>query len=221
MPAVESLAELLDETRRLKNCVFRGVKRAATHKLIPSAGRRLTRDIRKIIRAERAVFREFKRVAIRFLAELPIEPQNDWEWLAVAQHYGLPTRLLDWTTDPLVAAYFACSGLSANEDSAVFVVRDGSRLDTVKFPNPFELRAMALVLPPHVTDRLAAQSGLFSVHPDPRTAYTHPNLSVITIPRDARRLILQQLGQSGYTSERLFPGLDGLCARIRFEYRYD
>ncbi|MCG9755894.1 FRG domain-containing protein [Shewanella insulae] len=37
-------------------------------------------------------------------------PSNDFEWLFMMQHYGVPTRLLDWTENPLISLYFAVNG---------------------------------------------------------------------------------------------------------------
>lgn len=68
-------------------------------------------------KAEKHLLRNFKKYARSVLKD----DQNVWELLAVAQHYGLPTRLLDWSFSPYVALHFATSNTDKfKEDGAVW-----------------------------------------------------------------------------------------------------
>jgi hypothetical protein len=69
----------------------------------------------EIERFEDDIFKSFKRKSRSYLSCIP---EDDWEWLAVARHYGLPTRFLDWTKNPLVALYFAVNDVRVRTQSA-------------------------------------------------------------------------------------------------------
>jgi hypothetical protein len=67
------------------------------------------------VELERHLYRNFRKYA-RTPGEVPL---NDWDWLAVAQHHALPTRVLDWTFSPLVALHFATWDVSVSAADGV------------------------------------------------------------------------------------------------------
>ncbi len=144
---VETLGELVDRTTpteydrasgRLRAAsVFRGSK-WADWGLLTSLDRLGGIDPpHRKAHLEEHILRNFIRYS---RPHLPQQPANEWEILVTAQHHGLPTRLLDWSYSPLVAAHFATLGGDPELDRVIW------RLDWARLHEHFGLPPIAFLV---------------------------------------------------------------------------
>jgi FRG domain len=208
---ISDLLSLLDDWKG-KPSIFRGVV-SKDYKLVPSIGRCPLVGQSTRAQMERRLFKRFKE---RSLPHLGFVPRDDWEWLAVAQHYGLPTRLLDWSSNPLAAAYFAVE-TEASEDSAIFLWATKEVVDKAKHASPFATDKVLKLNPPAISERIVQQTGLFTVHPEPEKPLDLPEIQKHVIPKQCRREIKRTLFKLGFSRAALFPGLDGIAADLAWE----
>lgn len=150
---------------------FRGQKNAAWS-LIPNIARPdVCGPLGYSVSEEKSLLQRFRDEAVMFIKE----DFQTIEWLALAQHHGLPTRLLDWSSNPLTAAWFACQDESNTHDVAIHMIRHRkSDVETSRDFNPFAAHLTEIVLlkvPPRVA-RITAQQGLFTCHSTPNQAWT-------------------------------------------------
>lgn len=212
---IASISEYLKAVEGLPENLwyFRGVSNSK-YALVPKIARPTSRKSYDE-RLEKYLLEEFQRTS---RPHLSFHPQTELEWMALAQHHGLPTRLLDWTTNPLVALYFAVCDENVASDAAIYafatVLSISSRSDPFRLPN------VSVYRPPHITSRISAQQAFFTVHPHPSEEFQPKNAIKFIIPPDRKFSLRHTASKYGLERAILFPSLDGVADHLAYLYRH-
>ncbi|WP_411749394.1 FRG domain-containing protein [Serratia marcescens] len=188
-------------------------------------------------RKEKELFSEFKQSA----SDLFEKRNSDWETLFDMQHYGIPTRLLDWTTVLGVAIAFVLHGnYDDSSDSAIFVLdplalNKLSGIDEiVNLPEdktfgyesiywlnkPFRADKVIAIKPPVQSNRIRAQKGVFTIHGnseeldqlEKNAANCFRKVILPSQAKDEARNFLQWANLNEFT---IFPDIVGMSQHIR------
>jgi len=178
----------------------------------------------------------FKRIA-EIKIDRPPAPDEELMWAQIAQHYGLPTRLLDWTESAATAFFFAC--LKTNEDGMVFILNpvDLNKLTFPRKPRVLDPRTDAesiskylglsgrrsargrypiAVNPVWNSQRLMLQKGVSTVHGARFDLDTGriPSLVAIPILSESKARLRAELERVGIDEMTIFPELEHACTHL-------
>lgn len=231
----ENLREITSlENINCGHAVFRGVSNS-NYELISSIERTaLNSNSFSLNSYELEVLQSFK---LRHRAiSAGSEPKDDWEWLALAQHESLPTRLLDWSFSPLIALYFATFPkldgtnklIEASTDAAVYALHFCQYIDKHEEPDPMQITEIGFYIPPSISSRITGQSGLFSVHPPGKGCLTqnidecNNGLSLIKflIPQKCIAKIQYDLYILGIRHGNVFPDGVGFAHELKMRHNF-
>lgn len=207
-----------------------------TYSLTPSALRYSQRKQRERALASVVEMRRF----LEF--KLPRPPGRDEHlaWLQVAQHYGLPTRLLDWTQNAAAALFFACNK-EPNSDGLVVIVNpiELNQIVDPRSPRIFNPQRDQAIIDPYLkldglervrgkhtiainptwnNERIALQQGAFTLHGsrkfelDRRQA---ASLRYIPILYEYKASLLNELHRVGIGEMFLFPEPEHVCSYLK------
>ena len=180
---------------------------------------------------EKEVISAFKNTCHIYISDLP-DRKSTFDWLALMQHYGTPTRLLDFSFSPYIALYFAISG--AKDDSAVYCInykeiikKDDSLTRNINdyYKNIMQpqksIKETILVPfePTFTNERLFAQQGVFLIpnsldfshHEILEKNYDDNYYLKVKIHSNCFVEIITELQKMNIKASTIYPGFEGFC----------
>ncbi|GAB3788438.1 hypothetical protein GCM10028818_54990 [Spirosoma horti] len=230
---IDSFAQYIDEIGALtlsshNFVLYRG--QIKDDPLLPSVARKDKTVDTTIIEID--MLEDFKRRSMLLVSKGEID--NEWDQLVYAQHFGLKTRLLDWTSNPLVALWFAIQRETAKpedeKDAWVYIIYGDKSLviDPFNEQSPFDLKHTRVLRPTLNNPRIVAQSGWFTIH-----RYSTPShmfvpletnrdfkggVKVLRIPKEKKKNYLKQVSVLGVNARFVYPDVNGLCQHLNWKY---
>jgi len=226
---IENFEHFLQEIAKIQKAgneivLYRG--QADNKELLPNIARNQRKE--DSTKMERKMLEDFKRRSVLLMDR---EIRTDWEWLVYAQHFELKTRLLDWSSNPLTALWFACQNeYKFNQNSYVYILQSDNTMivDLTKNESPFEIKKTRILRPSLNNVRVIAQAGWFTAHkysktdgqftPLEQNAEMKDKLTQLEIPAKEKKEILKKLSIFGINNRTIFQDLTGLCKHLNWKY---
>ena len=176
---------------------------------------------------EQEMLRDLRRIGCGYL---PAIREDDWDLLARAQHFGMATRLLDWTSNPLAALWFAAKDLNKESSGFVYFYTPTKEhiLTDERGDSPFNTGRTSVFRPTWNNLRITAQCGWFTVHrfsnkfgrfvPLDDNPNVNANIDKWEIQGEDKHFIIEDLDQLGVNHHTMLSDFEGVCRHLNWKY---